>query len=102
GSLGDKPSLWLLHEFDVAHAVYTASYAKALKAIETSHGFDFTPGDAIMHGLDKPEQDALVELSSRLDSTVAADTKRALTAESTTTWLSIAAFVLAALAGCAI
>ena len=99
---GDTKSLAQIHAFNVGYAVYNASFTKAMAAVHTKSGFDFHPGDAIMSGLDKPEQDALSTLADDLAAGIGGATKNASHARSLTVWLAIGALVGAALVGFAV
>ncbi len=99
---GDTTSLEQIHQFVAGYAVYNASFAKAIVAVHTKSGFDFHPGDAIMHGLDKPEQDALSTLADGLDAHIGGATKSASNARALTLWLAIGALIGAALVGLAV
>src|SRR4029077_7789484 len=72
---GDTKSLAQIHAFNVGYAAYNASYTKAMVALQRKGGFDFHPGDAIMSGLDKPEQDALSTLADDLAAGIGGATK---------------------------
>jgi len=52
----DKQINSLLHTFETGYATYNGSFAKAMAAVKTTKGFDASAGDAVMHGLDHPEQ----------------------------------------------
>jgi methyl-accepting chemotaxis protein len=99
---GDTKSLAQIHAFNVGYAVYNASFTKAMAAVHAKTGFDFHPGDAIMSGLDKPEQDALSTLADDLAAGIGGATKSASNARALTVWLAIGALVGAALIGFAV
>jgi methyl-accepting chemotaxis protein len=98
----DKPSISLLGTFSRGYAVYNDSFAKALVALKGPKGFDAAAGDDVMHGLDKPEQNSLKDLSYRLARDVGTATDRAAAARSTTTWLSLTVLLFAVLVGAGI
>ncbi len=98
-AVNDKKSLTQIHLFNAGYAIYNASFTKAMVAVHTKSGFDFHPGDAIMSGLDKPEQDALSALTDELDGRIGGATKSAANTRSLTIWLAIGALVGAALIG---
>jgi methyl-accepting chemotaxis protein len=95
----DTQSLKLLDTFSRNFEIYNGSFSKAIAATHTPKGFDGGAGDAIMKGLDKPEQNSLKDLAYLLSRDVGTETKRANATRSSTTLLSTLALVFAALAG---
>ncbi len=95
----DKQINSLLHTFETGYATYNGSFAKAMAAAKTTKGFDASAGDAVMHGLDHPEQNSLADLTYLLGRDIGTATRSAAAARSTTTTLSIAALLFALLVG---
>ncbi len=89
----------LLHTFETGYAKYNASFPKAMVAVKTSKGFDASAGDAVMHGLDHPEQNSLKDVSYLLARGIAGATSNAASARSSTTVLSTGALAFAFLVG---
>jgi methyl-accepting chemotaxis protein len=95
----DKQINSLLRTFETGYATYNGSFAKAMAAVKTSKGFDASAGDAVMHGLDHPEQSSLADLTYLLGRDIGTATRSAAATRSTTTTLAIAALLIALLVG---
>jgi methyl-accepting chemotaxis protein len=89
----------LMREFAAGYARYNARFPAAKAALNGAHGFDPAAADAIMKGLDKPEQTALASLADEQSADVKSATNAAANAESMTLELSIGALILAVLLG---
>jgi methyl-accepting chemotaxis protein len=101
-SIGDQDGLGELAKFDAAYAAYSSALPRAASATRAGGAFDAEAGDAVMQGLDKPAQEALVAVSKELSAQVDGHRRAAGDAKATTTRLAVVAIVVALILGIAI